>query len=198
MMPNIRLYYEFNVLKMWMIILEYARVRMLFSRLTVYFCHKCGTYTLTHIRIRIRIHTLMKRKRIFMVNWMHVANWIRTSRYILSLFLRRYSKMLLFCPSSSTLFLYLYIHFSASSISLMLTCVWVSIYTWIAKMLSGTIVNVFHICTACILLRASFIFFVCVCVCVCGRDGAKFLAWKGRIGVETEKKKTKKKKIIRI
>lgn len=29
-------YYAFNVLKMWMIILEYARVRMLFSRLTVW------------------------------------------------------------------------------------------------------------------------------------------------------------------
>lgn len=47
------LYYEFNVLKMWMIILEYARVRMLFSRLTVYSCYKCGTYA----RIYMNRHT---------------------------------------------------------------------------------------------------------------------------------------------
>lgn len=58
MMPNIRLYYEFNVLKMWMIILEYARVRMLFSRLTVYSCHKCGTYAyaLAYINRHTYIH----------------------------------------------------------------------------------------------------------------------------------------------
>lgn len=57
---------------------------------------------------------------------MHAANWMRTSRYILSVCLSVSLFAFLFATSvhsiSRSHSLYLFIHFSASSISLMLTC----------------------------------------------------------------------------
>lgn len=122
------------------------------------------TWTGTHAHLFADIRTLMKRTEIFMVNWMHTQRELNANFKVHLLCL--FDRFFVFAASALSLLrsLYLFIHFSASSISLMPTCVWVSIYTPTTDIHMNS-ENAFrdnckrysHLHTACIQLRASFI-----------------------------------------